>query len=103
MATKAKKAEATNQELLEQFIKNNNLTFEEGKRNTDSVILSGYALHIGESDWTILSDAIDATISGKADENYHEELERVFDYADANDNNYGAWWNKPGAKTMYKF
>lgn len=101
MATKAKKAEATNQELLEQFIKNNNLTFEEGKRNTDSVILSGYALYIGESDVVVLMDAIDNAASETANIDYHEELERVFDYADAND--YGAWWKKPGAKTMYKF
>lgn len=99
MATKAKKSE--NQQKLENFIKNNNLTFEEGQRNTDSVVLSGYALFIGETDWTVLVEAIDEVASETCDCDYHEELERVFDYAEAN--NYGNWWKNKKNTKAYKF
>ena len=100
MATEAKKAEATNQELLEQFIKDNNLTFAEGNRNTDAVVISGYALHIGVVDVTVIENVIEKTVETRGWE-YAKELKRVFEYA--KDNNYGHWWTIEGAKTMYKF
>jgi len=85
---------------IEEFIKNNKLTFEEGKRNTDSVALSGYALSIGFKKHHDLEKVIDV-LCPKAHWEYSKELERVFKYA--SDNNYGNWWDTQEAKNSYKF
>jgi hypothetical protein len=103
MATKATKVimeTASNEEKLEQFIKNNNLTFAEGSRNTDAVVISGYALHIGVKNVSEIENVIEKSVSTRGWE-YAVELQRVFDYAQYN--NYGDWWTMEGAKTMYKF
>ena len=102
MTTKAKKvAETTsNEEKLEQFIKNNNLTFAEGSRNTDAVVISGYALHIGVKNVSEIENVIEKSVSTRGWE-YSKELQRVFKYAQ--DNNYGNWWDISSAKLTYKF
>ncbi len=101
MAKIAKKVVENNtQEKLEQFIKDNGLTFKKGNRNADSVVLSGYALHLGVSDVSEVKKAIDIALAGK-DPDYSEELSRVFDYAV--NNNYGKWWETSSAKSSYKF
>lgn len=87
-------------EKLEKFIKENNLTFAEGSRNTDAVVISGYALHLGINDVNVIENVIEKTVSTRGWE-YDKELRRVFEYA--KDNNYGQWWTLEGAKTMYKF
>ena len=84
---------------LEEFIKNNNITFEKGRRNTDSVALSGYALSLGMNTVGDLEKLIDV-LCPKADWEYSRELERVFKYA--SDNNYGNWWDSQEAKNSYK-
>lgn len=66
---------------LEQFIKDNNLTFKVGRRNHDITIICGYALHNNYSE----KDIIKAINSN--DNFIKEEVERVFDYAKRN--NYG--------------
>ncbi len=85
---------------IEKFIKENNLTFEYGSRNTDSVVLSGYSLYLGVNDVDKVIEVIDKVLPD-ADEDYSPELERVFEYAGAN--NYGKWWNSEEAKKEYKF
>ena len=85
---------------IEDFIKNNFLTFEKGKRNTDSVALSGYVLSLGINNHHDLEKIIDV-LCPKADWEYGKELERVFKYA--SDNNYGSWWASTAAKNSYKF
>jgi len=92
--TKAQKVQ------LENFIKNNNLTFTEGKRNTDSVILSGYALYIGMKNAHDLEKVIDL-VCKEAHYDYFSELRRVFQYA--NENAYDRWWESEVAKNTYKF
>lgn len=87
-------------EKLEKFIKENNLTFAEGSRNTDAVVISGYALHLGINDVNVIENVIEKTVSTRGWE-YDKELKRVFEYA--KDNNYGQWWTPESAKTMYKF
>lgn len=85
---------------LEDFIKNNNLTFTEGRRNTDSVILSGYGLFIGVKNAHDLEKVIDLVLPA-AHYDYFSELRRVFQYA--NENAYDRWWESEIAKNTYKF
>jgi len=85
--------------LLTTFIELNNLYFQEGSRNADSVIISGYALFIGVRSSYEISAVIDEI--GDADHGYEVELHRVFDYAEAND--YGSWWGSTEAHDTYTF
>ena len=85
------------QEKLKQFIKDNNLSFKEGKRNTSSTILSGYALHIGAS----VENCKESVNTEEFTTAVAHELERVYNYAKSN--NYNKFWEQPEAKTMYKF
>ncbi len=90
------------QEKLEQFIKDNGLQFVEGRRNSDAVVISGYALHLGVSDLSDIENAIDSVFPEVSNSDcYEDELKRVFEYAESN--NYGAWWSKSEAKKTYKF
>lgn len=91
---------AEKQEKIEVFIDENNLTFEEGQRNTDSTVLSGYALHIGLRTLPTLVAAVENQCDD-ADYGWEDELERVFDYA--KDNAYGDWWNSKEARDRYIF
>lgn len=90
----------TTEQKLELFIENNNLTFQEGTRNTDSVVISGYALHLGVTEVDTIIDAIKKQLVDK-NPDYHDELPFVFSFAQKN--NYGKWWEKPVAKKTYKF
>ena len=93
--------EIEKKELLIKFITANSLSFYEGNSslNSDCCVISGYALHLGVHDSEELMDAIDD--SGITSDVYHEELERVFKFAQAND--YGAYWLTADAKLQYKF
>lgn len=84
---------------LKKFIKLNGLTFKEGVRNKDCVIISGYALYIGASYADVCGSIPLKARTGELG----IEIERIFKYAEAN--NYGAWWevNEKLARTMYKF
>ena len=80
---------------LEQFIKNNNLTFKVGRRNNDITIVCGYALHNNCSE----EDIIKAINSN--DSIIKEEVKRVYDYAKKHD--YGNFWETEEAQNLYKF
>lgn len=84
-------------EKLKTFIKDNNLSFKEGQRNTNATILCGYALFIGAS----IQDCKESIPTEMSTGQLNAEIERVYNYAD--DNNYGKWWEKPEAAKMYKF
>lgn len=90
-------------EKLKTFIKDNNLSFEEGERNTNATILCGYALFIGVSDVELIKCALGEYSSTKIwyDSELEDEIERVYIYA--KHHNYGKWWEKPEAAKMYKF
>lgn len=85
---------------IEQFIKENKLEFINGRRNSDSVVISGYALSIGINNVYQLEKIIDETLPA-ADYEYNEELYRVFAFASAN--NYDKWWSTQEAKNSWKF
>ena len=83
---------------LKTFIENNNLTFLEGTRNSDSVVICGYGLHINATEDEIL-DVV--TKLDDVDVNIDDEISRVYRYAKAN--NYQNYWNTPEAKKQYTF
>ena len=90
-------------EKLKTFIKDNNLSFKEGQRNTNATILCGYALFIGVEDLELIEDAIEQVFTFEVweDGELQDEIDRVFNYTKFN--NYGKWWEKPEATKMYKF
>lgn len=88
-------------EKLIKFIKENNLTFNEGERNTNITILVGFSLAI-EAEMGEILQAIK-----KSDTEYQniffieEEIKRVYDYAE--DNNYDDFWLTEEAHDQYTF
>jgi len=80
-------------EDLEKFIQHNSLEFSEGRRNSDLVMLCGYALHTGAQ-----KEDVEKVLEKnfKADAGVEEEFNFVYRYAEKN--NYGDWWNDPKNK-----
>ena len=90
------------QERLVKFIKDNYLSFEGvggSDLNSDCVVISGFALHIGAGESDIKRAIYEA--KGTKKRNFIEELERVYTFAE--NNNYGYNWTTPEYKRMYKF
>ena len=76
-------------EKLEKFIKDNNLTFEIGERNTNLTVLCGYSLYLTDN-----NDGDEDLIYNSIPTEYHseelrEEFNRVYDFAYYAD--YGDW------------
>ena len=83
-------------EKLKNFIKHNSLTFTEGSRNSDLVVLCGYSLYLGaekEDVETVLEEKLNI------DSGLVSEFNFVYPYAKKN--NYGDWWNNPKNKNCY--
>ena len=86
-------------EKIVKFIKNNNLTFEEGSRNTDSVLLSGYCLYL-KLDLEDIDDICDIIrYTCEFNDIFSDEFERVFKYAKLN--HYHKWWEIEENRKMY--
>lgn len=87
---------------IKEFIEKNNLTFEPGQRNNDSLVLAGWLCYTGKSDEDIddILEELEASIS-----NYNNsveiEFERLFRYALIN--NYGAAWESDHYKSTYNY
>ena len=84
-------------EKLKEFIKNNDLTFSEGERNTNITILCGYALAIGESTMACKKSIPKEQSTAEV----NKEIERVYHYADTH--NYANFWSTEGARKQYIF
>ena len=81
---------------LKNFIQHNKLSFEEGRRNSDLVMLCGYSLYIGaekEDVEIVLEEKF------KADSGVEEEFNRIYPFAKKC--KYGDWWNNPKNKNCY--
>lgn len=85
-------------EKIQEFIKNNNLSFERGSRNTSCTILTGYSqfLELTEEQ---LKEELKNEI--KNDSFISEEISRIFPYCKAK--NYKDFWVKEEAKLQYTF
>lgn len=93
---------------IERFIIDNELFFESGSRNNDSVVLSGYSLYLGIEDSEVLDDLLcemkdndeKKELLVEFDYDASMELERVFNFAYSC--NYGDWWTKESNRNTYK-
>ncbi len=88
------------------FIELNELTFIKGQRNSDSTILSGYALFVGIKSIEELIQIVEKYKKEKAKDlshfdDYESELTKVFNYAKRH--NYEKFWESEDAKTSFKF
>lgn len=84
--------------ILTQFITDNNLTFEVGRRNADATIVCGYGLYLGKDLEEIKEEVKNAVPS--IDGEVEDEIDFVFPYAKRN--NYGVWWEKESNRNQYK-
>lgn len=89
-----------NEQKIRDFIKNNKLAFTVGRRNSDSTILAGYALHLGydSTDEDALLKIIRGVCKGTRPE---EEFSKVLAFA--YENHYEKFWTTSRAKKQYKF
>jgi len=83
-------------DILKKFIEDNGLKFTEGRRNSDLVVLCGYALYIEADD----SDLCDSIPNAVRTAELGTELNRVSEYAE--NNNYGDWWENEDNRKLYK-
>ncbi len=81
---------------LQKFIKDNGLQFTEGRRNSDLVVLCGYALYVEATD----EDVWDSIPEIGKTPDVNSELDRVWSYAQTN--NYGSWWETEANRKAYK-
>ena len=82
--------------VLKDFIKHNSLTFMEGCRNSDLVVLCGYSLHLGAE-----KKDVETVLEEKLSVDAELVSEFNFVYSYAKKNNYGDWWNNPKNKNCY--
>ena len=80
-------------EELKNFIKHNSLTFTEGCRNSDLVVLCGYSLYLGAE-----KEDVETVLKEKLSVDAELVSEFNFVYSYAKKNNYGDWWNNPKNK-----
>jgi len=81
-----------------QFIKNNNLEFEEGTRNSTIIILIGYSQYLEMNQEELEEELEDIIIE---DNFVKEEIERLWDYCKIK--KYKDFWKTGTAKDQYKF
>ena len=84
--------------MIKEFIKNNNITFNEGERNSSVVVCIGYAQHLGLNEAQLKKELAKEI---KEDKFIKEEISRLFDYCKSN--NYAKYWKTKSAKSEYKF
>ena len=83
-------------EKLKNFIKHNSLTFTEGCRNSDLVVLCGYSLYLGAE-----KEDVETVLKEKLSVDAELVSEFNFVYSYAKKNNYGDWWKNPKNKNCY--
>ena len=64
-------------EKLEKFIKDNGIVFSIGKRNFDSVTISGYALSIGITECSQLEKIIDEILPDAETKSGYKEISNI--------------------------
>lgn len=83
---------------MREFINNNDLSFDEGSRNTTIVTLIGYAQHLG---WS--KEALEEELLTEIEEDgfIQDEIDRLWQYC--YNRNYKNFWGTAKAKELYKF
>lgn len=83
---------------LVNFITNNELKFEEGRRNSDCVVICGYAQYIG-ADYEDVKNAITIVLESSLNDELSHELEKIWIYCW--DNDYANWWDDQDNRDEY--
>jgi len=83
---------------MRDFIKDNHLSFGEGRRNSTVVILIGYAQHLGLSKGA-LEEVLENEVS--EDSFIGSEIDRLWPYCLSK--RYEKYWKTKDAKLKYKF
>ncbi len=83
---------------IKEFIKENNIEFNEGQRNSSVTTIIGYALHLGLNQEELEEELADKI---EGDEFIQDELDRLFSYC--NDNDYDKYWKTKEASSTWKF
>lgn len=83
---------------MRKFIKDNNITFNEGERNSSIVTCIGYAQYLG-----ITKDDLESELAVEIEEDgfLQEEINRLWDYCKSN--NYKKYWKTKEAINEYTF
>jgi hypothetical protein len=83
---------------LREFIEKNNITFEEGKRNTSIVTIIGYSQYLELCKADLLETLREEILK---DSFISEEIDRLWDYC--YNRKYRNWWKTELAKSLYKY
>ena len=83
---------------IREFIKDNDLSFEPGNRNSTMVTLMGYAQHLGLSKKDLEEELSNEIYN---DDVIQDELDERWGYCERN--NYKKYWTSDEAKTQYVF
>lgn len=84
--------------MTREFIKQNDITFQEGNRNTSIIILIGYALYLNLSRQD-LKDQLEEEI--KKDTFIDKEIDAKWEYCKKR--KYGKYWEEEDTKLKYKY
>lgn len=84
--------------MIDTFIENNNISFEEGNRNSSVTTMIGYAQHLNLSQDKLKAELIEYIDN---DSFIKEEIDRLWSYC--NSKNYKSYWSTDEAKKTYKF
>lgn len=84
--------------MIRKFIKENHLSFGEGRRNSTVTVLVGFSQHLGLSESELLEELSDEI----GDDSFiGDEVLRLYNYCKAR--NYKKFWKTAKAKKQYKF
>lgn len=83
---------------IREFIKNNEISFDKGMRNSSVTTLIGFAQHLRLSK-DGLKDELDDEIEN--DSFIEEEIDRLYTYCERN--NYKDFWSTKASVKQYKF
>ena len=83
---------------MRDFINENSITFEQGERNTNCVVLVGYAQHKGLTELQLIEELKEEI---KDDSFIEDEVKRLWNYCE--NKNYSKFWESEEAKMQYTF
>jgi len=84
--------------MIRKFIEDNNISFEEGGRNSAITVLIGYTLYLEKE-----KEDLEITLSKEISKDGFllDEIDKLWGYCKVR--NYGNFWKTEEAKSLYKF
>jgi len=89
---------------LIQFIKDNEIEFREGNRNTPATILAGFSKHLGFKDWADVSEFLYESEELELDPISENEMDRVLKYVyEGTEKDYALFWKTEQARNQFVY